>query len=570
MNEMNKSTLRRRAFQSPGLLLGLGVLSLWSGDVQAQEVVTGTLTTPLRYTPGETLSDIRRRAKDASTDLAALGFGTQEVRTAQFEGTFTPAIKCRLAVHSDDGFRVYVNNTLEMDRYEAGQDLSNLGQSFHLLDMVFEANTTYSVGVEYQNKFHTGDGDVDGITVYAYGDTDSKGRVVISSDLDSSFFKEDDPNPISIDAMPNTEMNIRNENGYLEADSVAVWASRPSPAQQKMEDFWMGQATYSAETTAFEFPSYKWTLNSDDHPFDPSVGLQPLPNLEFSGQQKEFSFNLGTTPIISAESGLKSTLGKSTTVIAKATDAEGVDLRELANSYTVRWHYPVENWTKAWTAWKPTGNIYADWSQPATPNVSLTISLPDTIVTSTGANEFGQFLVAGVTGGVATQFASSNPLLAAAISAGGWVLSETLPEQPVSNNHPTTYAHYVYAVERQKWKRTTLATSNNQALLNEAAQERNRIMAPDPALDAMYNEVQRVKLNHGSDSTKDKYYMNQTHLIEGGVTVRAQAFLGQQKMLMHGDSYDRHGFNGQESALVHGPDGTPQYFYEYTFEPTGN
>ncbi len=79
---------------------------------------------------------------------------------------------------SDDGIDVYVTDlTLDapavkaLDEKGNGQALPNLDQSLRDLDYTFEANHSYELTVDYLNTLYTGEGDIDGAQLIAYGGT---------------------------------------------------------------------------------------------------------------------------------------------------------------------------------------------------------------------------------------------------------------------------------------------------------------------------------------------------------------------------------------------------------------
>ena len=83
-----------------------------------------------------------------------------------------------IAAFSDDGVDVWVTDlTADTDAVRAlnykgtGQSLPNLKQSLHDLDYTFEPDHTYELTVDYLNTLYTGEGDIDGAQLIAYGGT---------------------------------------------------------------------------------------------------------------------------------------------------------------------------------------------------------------------------------------------------------------------------------------------------------------------------------------------------------------------------------------------------------------
>ena len=95
-----------------------------------------------------------------------------------FKGQF----KCKdnqlvIAVLSDDGVTVKVTNEetvipTNVAFYEQGQALPNLDSSLKLVNGSWADGTTYNVEIDYSNICYTGDGDIDGLTLYFCGDVE--------------------------------------------------------------------------------------------------------------------------------------------------------------------------------------------------------------------------------------------------------------------------------------------------------------------------------------------------------------------------------------------------------------
>jgi hypothetical protein len=95
-----------------------------------------------------------------------------------FKGQF----KCNdsqlvIAVLSDDGVTVKVTNAdteipTNVAFYEQGQALPNLDSSLKLVNGSWTDDTTYNVEIDYSNTCYTGNGDIDGLTLYFCGDVE--------------------------------------------------------------------------------------------------------------------------------------------------------------------------------------------------------------------------------------------------------------------------------------------------------------------------------------------------------------------------------------------------------------
>lgn len=88
-----------------------------------------------------------------------------------FEGSFSPEDEnTKLAIFSDDGCDVYINETKVHSGKDNGQALPNLSQSLHRISTSFQAGQTYQIRVEYSNTEYKGAADIDGASLFAYTD----------------------------------------------------------------------------------------------------------------------------------------------------------------------------------------------------------------------------------------------------------------------------------------------------------------------------------------------------------------------------------------------------------------
>jgi hypothetical protein len=92
-----------------------------------------------------------------------------QLQTIRFSGTFTPTDSDKaLVIFSDDGCRVTIDGVVVFDRFNKGQHLPNLEQSFHLLPTFLRKGETVTIVVEYSNILYTGEGDMDGVTLFLF------------------------------------------------------------------------------------------------------------------------------------------------------------------------------------------------------------------------------------------------------------------------------------------------------------------------------------------------------------------------------------------------------------------
>ena len=97
-------------------------------------------------------------------------FKSVGLETITFEGVFIPASNdTKLAVFSDDGVDVFVDDVKVHSRFEQPQHLPELEQSFHVLSASFEQGQACTIRVVYSNIQYDGDCDLDGLTLFGFG-----------------------------------------------------------------------------------------------------------------------------------------------------------------------------------------------------------------------------------------------------------------------------------------------------------------------------------------------------------------------------------------------------------------
>ena len=153
----------------------------------------------------EPLTEILRSASSleearaiALTDAAGTGSGpeypsfpapTSIPQLVTFSGTWTPyGNQKRLAIHADDGCRVTINGNVVLDEFKKGIPLPDMNRSFIVLPGRYAAGQSYTVKVEYSNVAYTGQGDIDGVTLYEF---DSDHKIAVSFENDNDHLEAD-------------------------------------------------------------------------------------------------------------------------------------------------------------------------------------------------------------------------------------------------------------------------------------------------------------------------------------------------------------------------------------------
>jgi hypothetical protein len=118
-----------------------------------------------------------------------------------FDGTFLPASdKSALAVFSDDGCDVWIDDKLVMNNFKKGQHLPALNQSFHVVNggngrpFPFRKGKSYQIKIRYSNTVFNGKTDIDGLTVFAYNGGGDSVRVslLVDTNRDGVVNESDD------------------------------------------------------------------------------------------------------------------------------------------------------------------------------------------------------------------------------------------------------------------------------------------------------------------------------------------------------------------------------------------
>lgn len=116
------------------------------------------------------------------------------------------------------------------------------------------------------------------------------------------------------------------------------------------------------------------------------------------------------------------TLGASSKIKVSVTDDDGA---KAESNYTIRWHYPVENWAASDKATEIAPTIYgsADGTQPANGQVNVSITGNGQVDISTGEKAVGGVL----TTATAVFVGEVDPLLLGLAGAAGYTLSLSSP-----------------------------------------------------------------------------------------------------------------------------------------------
>ncbi len=127
-------------------------------------------------------------------------FDDQQV-TIQFA---TNSSGVKMVAFSDDGVTITIRDltagtaaTTVLSNKGVGQALPNLGQSLHDINFTFLPQHTYEITVDYLNTYYTGEGDVDGAQLIAYG-----GAIASTPVVDRIIVKDSNPEELGPVLLP--------------------------------------------------------------------------------------------------------------------------------------------------------------------------------------------------------------------------------------------------------------------------------------------------------------------------------------------------------------------------------
>lgn len=113
------------------------------------------------------IDSVKNAARSQATGTP--NYKSNGVETRTFDGYFQAASNStKLAILSDDGSNVSVDGQQILSRAGQGQGFENFDSCFSPLSFSFTAGQTYHITVQYTNTVHTGDADVDGVSLWAY------------------------------------------------------------------------------------------------------------------------------------------------------------------------------------------------------------------------------------------------------------------------------------------------------------------------------------------------------------------------------------------------------------------
>jgi len=180
--------------------------------------VTGNL--PLQVEPsGASWDTVVADATAQSTGASSGGtpiYHSTKLETTTLEGDFTAdSNTTSLAIFSDDGCDVAIDGNKIWSAKGKGQALPDLPSSLHALKITLNPGQTYHVKIDYSNVIYTGNGDVDGTTLFAFGDAPPSVSMTADDPGDPDVFQQVTSKVhAKVDHLP---------SGHFAADLTATW-----------------------------------------------------------------------------------------------------------------------------------------------------------------------------------------------------------------------------------------------------------------------------------------------------------------------------------------------------------
>ncbi len=132
------------------------------------------------------LEAVRNAALAQTTEPSHPFYKSPVVETRSYEGFFQPTSdNSKLALLSDDGTSMWIDGEQVLNHADKGQGFEDFDSTFQPLATSFKAGQIYHLRLKYTNTIHSNDGDMDGITLFAYngGGTTVKPSVKLTGEV---------------------------------------------------------------------------------------------------------------------------------------------------------------------------------------------------------------------------------------------------------------------------------------------------------------------------------------------------------------------------------------------------
>jgi hypothetical protein len=239
--------------------------------------------------------------------------------------------------------------------------------------------------------------------------------------------------------------HIRNGDGSMIVDSVVT----RSGGQYAVSTSTLGD-TFIGQATNFSHPYYTWGFAGPDG----NVGT-------YSQQYLGVESDQYATLLLQLYFGTSGT-GYPKTSALNLTVRDGLDNATAANTYTVHWHLPVENWMLI-SSVQATNRIYpslgadADGATSIEPNRTIFYTIPSQEIDVAGpaVKTLSVFLAGAGAAAPALlpEAIATGPIGIATVSllaAGSATAAFLVPPDPGHDTGHTNYVDYVFAVNQQQ------------------------------------------------------------------------------------------------------------------------
>lgn len=321
--------------------------------------------------------------------------------------------------------------------------------------------------------------------------------------------------------------DVRSPSGAITVDSAVSWT-----AQDGFNNTgWEVNHFYYANISSFVNPLYSWSKSGDGTIVSQPVGQQSsYTGIWYFGQSYGNFLNKSTTLTLAVQDGPPSGDGAAAT-----------------NTYTIRWHYPYENWQQSGPAFQNPPAAYHSTNGPqgAGGQVSIPVSAAKTDWSVAGKVGSG-LLAAG-----AALASGTDPIILCFAAATGSALGSINPPPP-----PTTY----YISGPQSQFQADVATEMSIISGNTSG-------VFLPGVDRMPQKFANMVSASGNYS--GYFNGNSPGSPQGSLTFDATAYRLQWQQNYVGDAYGVKGYTGSASSYVKW-EGSWQYVFNWIWTPAGN
>ena len=333
--------------------------------------------------------------------------------------------------------------------------------------------------------------------------------------------------------------DVRDPTGAITVDSAVVWGQTlegADPGTVTSTSGWLSSQLYIANTPGFVHPLFSWDVAGDGELHSRGGYWQTYDGYWSFGPSYGNFLSKSTTLTVTVQDSPQPD---------QDTGASG-DGATAANTYTIRWHYPYENWQRNGAAFNnpPTPYPARDGPQGAGGQVHIPISAAKSDWSVAGK------IASGIIATGAAAFPETDPIILGFAAATGASLGSINPPPP-----PTEYTKDGTLSQFQ----SDVSTENSIASGNTSG-----VLLPDkPRMDPNF-----ASAVFASGSYNGYFSGNIPGGPQGSLSFNATAYRLQWQQNYSGDAYGVKGYVGSAPSFVKW-EGKWDYVFNWTWAPTG-